>query len=128
VKPAGQLILRAGARLYAPLIVLFALAVLAAPAADVSRGLSAGLALALAFALHVIVAGAQAGRGALPAWLLRAALVAGLAACCAAIIAPGWSYGGFAAVCGMALAALGALGLALSVLAGRASALRDEEW
>jgi hypothetical protein len=128
VTPAGQVILRAGAKLYMPCIALFAFALLSVSHAGLAQGLAAGLALALGYSLHVIVMGAEAAQRAAPQWLLRGCLALGLMASVAAAAAPRWIYSEMVGVFAMALATAGALALALAMLAGRAPSLRDEEW
>lgn len=128
MKTPSHIVLRASAKLFTPVMALFALSLLAMRAPGAGIGLLAGLALAMALVLHTIVFGAAATRAAIPGLFLRAGLALGLAASVAAAGLPGWPYAAHASEAGLFLVTSSAVGLALGALAGRAPTLRDEDW
>lgn len=128
MKTPSHIVLRASAKLFTPVMALFALSLLAMRAPGAGIGLLAGLALSMAPVLHTIVFGAAATRAAIPALFLRAGLALGLAASTAAAGLPGWTFAAQAGEAGLFLVTASAIGLALGALAGRAPTLRDEDW
>lgn len=125
---AAQILLLSAARYYAPLIALFALALMALYAPGAGIGLLAGLAFALALALHGIVFGADAARAAFPPFVARILLSLGLIAAIAAAGAPGLIYAAYVMEAGLFAATASASSLILIALMGRALGLRDEDW
>ena len=125
---AAQILLLSAARYYAPLIALFALALMALYAPGSGIGLLAGLAFALALALHGIVFGADAARAAFPPLVARILLSLGVIDAIAAAGAPGLLYGAYLMEAGLFTATAAAGALILAALMGRAASLRDEEW
>lgn len=125
---AAQILLLSAARYYAPLIALFALALMAIYAPGSGVGLLAGLAFALALALHGLVFGADAARAAFPPIIARMLLSLGLIAAIGAAGAPGLRYGAHIIEAGLFTATAAAGALILAALMGRAASLRDEEW
>lgn len=125
--PGVNIIAGAAARLYVPLIALFALALLADRPAGGGIGFVAGLAFGLVFALHALVFGAIAARRALAPAFARALLALGLVAAVSGAgfpelpIAPQLIEGGVFVV--TAAAAV----LIVQVVFGRAPTLRDGE-
>ncbi len=77
MKPDGYLLLRA-ARLFVPILALFALALLASRPAGHGVGLTAGLAFAMAPALHALVFGADRALKAFPPVVAKALLTVGV--------------------------------------------------
>ena len=128
MKPGAQIILLSAARLYAPLILLFALTLLAARAPGGGVGLMAGLAFALALALHVLVFGAAGLRAAFPPPVMRLVLAAGVVVALAGAGTPGWRFSAQAVEAGLTAATAAAAGLIIAVLSGRAPTLRDADW
>lgn len=128
MRPGAHAVLRAAASFYAPLILLFALALLAVRLAGDGVGLLAGLAVALVFALHIVVAGAAAARAAFPPVLARALMSLGLATALIGAGAQGLAFGAQLVEAGLfALTAAGSA-LIFMALAGRAPTMRDEDW
>jgi len=125
---AAQILLLSAARYYAPLIALFALALMALYAPGSGIGLLAGLAFALALALHGIVFGADAARAAFPPLVARILLSLGVIAAIAAAGAPGFLYAPYVMEAGLFVATASASSLILIALMGRALGLRDEDW
>ncbi len=128
MKTPSHIVLRASAKLFTPVIALFALSLLAMRGPGEGVGLLAGLAVSMAPVLHTIVFGAAATRAAIPGLFLRAALAFGLIASVAAAGLPGWSFAAHAGEAGLFLTTSSAVCLALAALAGRAPTLRDEDW
>jgi hypothetical protein len=128
VKPGAHIVLISAARLYAPLLLLFALTLLSARAPGVGVGALAGLVFALALVLHALVFGAWALRAAFPPLVMRAVLAAGVIAALAGAGAPGWRFAPQMVEAGLALSACTAAGLIVLVLFGRAPTLRDADW
>ncbi len=125
---AAQILLLSAARYYAPLIALFALALMALYAPGSGVGLLAGLAFALALALHGIVFGADAARAAFPPVIARVLLSLGLIAAIGAAGAPGLGFAAHIMEAGLLAATASASALILVALMGRAPGLRDEDW
>jgi multisubunit Na+/H+ antiporter MnhB subunit len=128
MKRGDHVVVAAAARLYAPLIVLFAFSVLATRAPGDGVGFLAGLAFALAHALHALVAGAAAARRALPPMAARLALAGGVAAALLGAGAPAWRYAAQIIEAGVFLTTAAAAALIVSTLFGRLPTLRDAEW
>lgn len=128
MKPGAQIVISAAARLYAPVIALFALTILAGHPPGAGVGLIAGAAFALAVVLHALVFGAGASRAAFPPAALRLVMVAGVVAAVAGAGAPGWTYAARLVEGGLFAATAAAAALAVQVLFGRASMLRDAGW
>lgn len=128
MKPGAQIILSHAARLYAPVMALFALTLLAGYAPGAGIGLIAGLAFALAFALHALVFGAQASRTAFPPAAARIVLALGLVAAAAGAGVPGWTFAPRLVEAGVFAVTAAAAALIIQVLFGRAPMLRDAEW
>jgi multicomponent Na+:H+ antiporter subunit B len=124
MKDGAHPALAAAAQFYAPLIVLFALALLVTRAAGAGVGFVGGLALLLALIVHALVFGAAAARAAAPPLVLRLLAAAGLVA---AVF--GWRAPGAPQLVEAGLLALTAAGgaLALTVLIGRAPTMRDQD-
>lgn len=123
-----HLALQAAGKLYTPLIALFALSLLAGGVAGTGIGLSAGLAFALVLALHLIVHGARAARAATPPALMGVLVSLGVALALLGAGAPGLPYALQVLEAGLFIATAAGFGLMLTVLAGRAPTLRDEDW
>lgn len=128
MKRPGQIVLLAAARFYAPVMTLFAFALLAFRPSGSGVGLIAGVAFALMLALHVLVFGAAASRQAAPPFLCRALLVLGLCAAAAGVGVPAWRFAGELVEGGLFVATASASALILMALVGRAPSLRDEDW
>ncbi|HVK79938.1 MAG TPA: MnhB domain-containing protein [Verrucomicrobiae bacterium] len=118
----------ATARLYAPLIVLFALSLLAGFPSSTGIGFVAGLVVALALTLHGLVFGAGAAQRAFPPWACRVFVALGLVAACAGAGLPGLSFAGRLVEAGVFTLTVGGLALMIAVLFGRVPSLRDGEW
>lgn len=128
MKPGAQIILVSAARLYTPLILLFALTLFAARAPGGGVGFMAGLAFALAFVLHGLVFGAAGLRAALPPPAMRLLLAAGVIVALAGAGAPALRFSAQAVEAGLAVTTAAAAGLVIAVLFGRAPTLRDADW
>lgn len=128
MKRSAQIVLLSAARFYMPLIVLFAVALLALRDAGTGVGFIAGLALSLMLALHVLVFGADAARVAAPPFLSRVVLVLGVVAAAAGAGLPQWAYAPALIEGGVFAATAAAAALILAALIGRAPSLRDEDW
>ncbi len=118
----------ATARLYAPLIVLFALSLLAGWPAGSGVGFFAGLVFGLALALHALVFGAGAAQRAFPPWSCRVFMTFGLIAACAGAGLPGLGFASRLVEAGLFTLTIGGLALMIVALFGRAPTLRDGEW
>lgn len=128
MKAGSHVVLRASARLYAPLIVLFALSLLATRVAGAGVGLVAGLAATLALILHLLVFGVAEARRAIPEFVSSAMVTLGLLAALIAGGAPRLLYAPQIIEAGLFFIVVGGAQLAIVVLAGRAPTLRDEDW
>lgn len=128
MKPGAQIVLSNAARLYAPLIALFALTLVVARAPGEGVGFIAGLMFALAFVVHGLIFGAAASRAAFPPLAARLCLALGIisAACGAGL--PGWRFSQVAIEAGLFAATASAAALIVIVLFGRAPMLRDADW
>lgn len=118
----------ATARLYAPLIVLFALSLLAVAPSGSGIGFVAGLAASLALMLHALVFGAAASARAFPPWLSRVFVALGLATASVSVGVPGLAFAPRIVEVGAFLLTQGACALVIVALFGRAPTLRDGEW
>jgi len=126
MKAGAHILVVAAARFYAPLIALFAVALLLARPAGVGVGMSAGLVLGLAFALHLLVFGAAAAQRAFPPSLARLLLALGLLATLAGAALGRAMLAAPLIEAGLFAATASAIALILVVLAGRAPTLRNE--
>jgi len=127
MKLGAHVIVAAAARFFAPLIALFALALLSGAAAGGGVGFVAGLAFGLMLLLHALTFGAAAARAAYPTPLARLTLALGVVATGASAGLPGFVYASQAMEAGAFAATIGASALVLQVLFGRAPTLRDGE-
>jgi multisubunit Na+/H+ antiporter MnhB subunit len=125
VSIARHALVREAARLYAPLMTLFAASLLLehAPAG----GFSAGVAFSLVLALYALVFGAEAARRAAPPWVMRALLCAGLLVAIVSLATPGLPLASRVSDAGTFVAASAGVSLLLVTLMGRAATLRAEE-
>lgn len=128
MKPGASIVLASAARLYAPLLVLFALTLVALRAPGAGVGFVAGLAFALALVLHALVFGAAASRAAFPPVFARCLLALGVIAAVIGAGVPAWPYAARLIEAGAMGATIGAAALIVSVLFGRAPTLREGEW
>lgn len=128
MKRSDQIVAAAAARFHAPLIVLFALTLLAARAPGGGVGFLAGLALALAFVLHALVFGAAAARAAFPPIAARLLIAAGILLACFGAGAPRAPYAAQFIEAGLCIATASAAAMLIAVLFGRLPTLRDSEW
>ncbi len=128
MKPGNHIVLAAAARLYLPIMALFALSLFATRTAGSGVGLLAGLVFALAFGLHALVFGASAARMAFPPLAARAGLAIGLLAGLVTAIVPSRAVAAQLAELGLFAATASGAALMLIVLMGRAPTLRDEDW
>lgn len=128
MKRSTHVVLAAAARLYAPLIVLFAFAVMAMRAPGAGVGFLGGLAFGLALVLHALVFGAGAARAAFPPAAARLVLAGGAVAATLGAGAPGLAYAPQLIEGGLFAATASAAALIISVLFGRLPTLRDAEW
>ncbi len=128
MKAGGQIVLINAARLYAPLIALFALTLVVARAPGDGAGFLAGLMFALAFVLHALIFGAAAAREAFPPLAARIVVALGIVCAAAGAGLPGWAYAALLIEAGVFAATVGAAALVVIVLFGRAPTLRDADW
>jgi hypothetical protein len=128
MKPGAQTIVSSGARFFTPLAVLFACVLLAISPAGHGIGFAAGLAFALALLLHALVFGAAGSLAALPPALARVLLALGSALAMACAGLPGLAYAPQLIEAGAFAATAASAAIAIQMLFGRASALRDEDW
>lgn len=121
-----QLVAGGAARLYGPLLLLAAFALLATAAPGRSMGLAAGLTGALAVVLHALVFGAAAVRRAWPPVVARAVFVIGALAGLAGVsrTSPDAPVIADAGACLMSLAGASLL---VQVLFARAPALEADD-
>ncbi len=121
-------VLRAAARLYLPLALVFAFSLFTLRPPGSAVGLVAALAFALALILHVVVFGAAAARAALPPVLMRVLLGAGLGMILLGVGAPNVAHAGQVIEAGLFLISTATLAMFVIALAGRAPSLREEPW
>jgi multisubunit Na+/H+ antiporter MnhB subunit len=127
MKPGAHAVVASAARLFTPLIVLFAGALLAGGAAGGGLGFAAGLAFALALMLHALAFGAAASRAALPPALARALLAIGVATTLTCAGLRGLSQAPHLIEAGVFVATAASAAIAIQVLFARAPTLRDED-
>lgn len=127
MKPGGQIVAAAAARLYLPLIALFAFSLLATRAPGSGVGFVAGLGFGLVFVLHALTFGADAARRAVPPLVMRAMGSLGLIAALAGEAGVAFPYAAQAAEAGVFAATAAAAWLALAVVMARAPTLQDSE-
>jgi len=125
MREGAHIALAAAARFYTPLIVLFALALLAVRPAGEGVGLIAGLAFLLALWAHVLVFGAASARAATPPMLTRFLMAAGLVASAVGASAPGLMFGAQLVEGGFFVTVTAGGALMLQVIVGRAPTMRD---
>ena len=128
MKPGAHIVVVGAARLYAPLILMFALTLLAARAPGSGVGFAMGLAFALGLVLHALVFGAAAMRAACPPVMMRLLLAAGVIAALGGAGTPGLRFSPQAVEAGLALATAAGASVVVTVLFGRAPTLRDADW
>ncbi len=117
--------LLAGVRLYAPLMVMLALTLLALRVPGAGVGFVAGLIAALALAAHMLVFGAAEARRAFPPVIARALLALGLLALLAGAGLPDYAYAPQLGEAGLFVLTLASAHLIFTVLVARAPTLRD---
>jgi multisubunit Na+/H+ antiporter MnhB subunit len=124
MKSGANVLVAAAARLYVPLIMLFALAMFQDRPPGSGVGFVAGAAFGLALMLHALVFGAQSARQAFPPVFGRLVLAAGIIAVAAGAGLARFAYAPLLIEGG--LFAITCAGAALVVLAvfGRAATLR----
>ncbi len=127
MKLGTHVIVAAASRFFAPLMALFALALLADAPPGGGVGFVAGLTFGLVLILHALTFGAAAARSAYPTPLARLTLALGVVAACVGAGAPGFAYAGQVIEAGAFAGTVGASALLLQVLFGRAPTLRDGE-
>ncbi len=127
MKAGAQTVFGAAARLYVPLIALFALALLADRPAGGGIGFVAGLAFGLVLVLHALVFGAAAAQQAFPPVLARLFLALGVIGAVAGAGLPGLAYAPQLVEAGAFMATVSAAALLVQVTFGRAPTLRDAE-
>lgn len=125
MKEGAHAVLAAAARFYAPLIVLFALTLLAMRPAGSGVGFLSGLAFLLAVVVHALVFGAGASRAAMPPVLMRLLASCGLIAAAVAVGAPGVMFARELLEAGAFVATAAGGALMVVVLFGRAPTMRD---
>ncbi|MFT3726293.1 MAG: MnhB domain-containing protein [Terricaulis sp.] len=128
MRPAPHLVLGSALRFYAPLLALLTFSILSTHPANSGVGFIAGVAFGLVLILHVLVFGADAFRAAFPATLARLFAAAGAVLAFVAAALPRMPGAAQAMEGALCIATIGAVALMLTVLAGRAPTLRDEEW
>lgn len=128
MKAGAHIVVAAASRFYAPLIVLFACAVLAGGMPGGGVGFAAGLAFGLALLLHALVFGADAARAAFPTALARILLALGVAAAAASAGLHAFALAPQIIEAGVFAATVATAAIVVQVVFGRASALRDQDW
>lgn len=128
MKAGSDAIVVAAARFFAPLMALFALALLTGRVAGGGVGFVAGMGFGLLLMLHALTFGAVAARSALPTILARLALAIGIGGICAGAGLPRWAYAAQLIEAGGFLCTIAAAAFVLQVVFGRAPTLRDGEW
>ena len=126
MKASQQVLVAAASRLYAPVLVVVALSLLAGRGAGPMVAFAAGVLFALAPLLHMLAFGINSARSSFPPVAARVLLGLGLLAALA-----GYASGGAAGVLAMAgvfMAAAAAAVLITVVLVGRVPALPDSDW
>ena len=128
MRAAAHLVLSSALRFYAPLLVLFAFSLLASWPVNSGVGFVAGAAIGMLLVLHMLVFGADAFRAAFPPAIARLFAALGAVVAFVAAALPGGTGAAQAMEGALCVTTIGALALALTVLAGRAPTLRDEDW
>lgn len=128
MRPAGQILVAAAARLYAPVLAVFALVVLIGKPAGAGFGFVAGLLFALGPLLHALAFGAEAARRAFPPYLARVLMVVGLLVALASLTSASGAFGDMLGEAGVFLATASAALIVSTVLIGRAPTLLDADW
>lgn len=126
MKLGAHTVLAAAARFYTPLIVLFALTLLAGRPAGGGIGFIAALAFLLAFLVHALVFGAAAARRAAPPLAMRTLAAFGLLACATGAAVRGAPFARELLEAGVFVLTAGGGALAVVVLFGRAPTLRED--
>jgi multisubunit Na+/H+ antiporter MnhB subunit len=126
MREGAHTVLAAAARFYTPLIVLFALLLLAMRPAGAGVGFLAGLAFLLALTTHALVFGADASRAAAPPFLMRVLAAIGLAAAAIGATAPGLMFAREIVEAGLFVLTGAGGALIIAALFGRAPTMRDE--
>lgn len=126
MKHADPVALRGASKALIPVIALLAIAMIATGVSG--AGLAGGALLSISVLLHALIYGSDASRRAMPAWGWRLCLFGALILCAISASSPDWPFAAPMAEAGVAVACVSAVALAFSALAGRAPALRDEEW
>jgi multisubunit Na+/H+ antiporter MnhB subunit len=119
-------VLAAAARLYTPLIVLFALTLLIVRPAGGGVGLPGGFAFVLALIVHALVFGASAARAAAPAFLMRLLVALGLAAATFGAMVPRVLFARELIEAGLFAVTAAGGALVITALFGRAPTMRDQ--
>jgi hypothetical protein len=117
--------LAAAARFYTPLILLFALLLLATRPTGGGVGLIAGLAFLMALIVHALVFGADALRAAAPPMLTRFIVALGFAGAVLGAAAPRIMFARELIDAGTFAVTAAGGALAIAVLFGRAPTMRD---
>jgi hypothetical protein len=125
MKEGAYAALAAAARFYAPLIVLFALALLLARPAGSGVGFVSGLVFLLGVIVHTLVFGAAASRAAMPAMLMRVLVASGLVMAAAGAGLPGVLFARELVEAGAFVVTAAGGALMVLVLFGRAPTMRD---
>jgi multisubunit Na+/H+ antiporter MnhB subunit len=124
MKGGENVLVAAAARLYVPLIALFALAMFADRLPGGGVGFVAGAAFGLALMLHALVFGAQSARHAFPPAFGRLVLALGIIAWAAGAGLPRLSYAPLFIEGGLFAVTCAAAALVVVAVFGRAATLR----
>jgi multisubunit Na+/H+ antiporter MnhB subunit len=124
MKAGANVLVAAAARLYAPLIALFALALFADRAPGSGVGFVAGAAFGLALMLHALAFGAQSARQAFPPAFARLVVAMGVIAWAAGAGLPRFAYAPFFVEGGLFALTCAAASLVILAVFGRAATLR----
>lgn len=124
MKSGANVIVAAAARLYVPLIALFALSILHDRAPGGGAGFVAGAVFGLALILHALVFGAQSARQAFPPAFARLALALGVIAWAAGAGLPRLAYAALLIEGGLFVVTCAAAALCVQTVFGRAVTLR----
>jgi len=128
MRAGAHIMVASASRLYAPLMALFALSLLAGWPASSGVGFAAGLVFALALALHGLVFGAMAARRAFPPWVCRIVAAIGFVAACVSAGVPEMAFAPRIVEAGLFMVTTAGASLVVVVLFGRVPTLRDAEW
>jgi multisubunit Na+/H+ antiporter MnhB subunit len=124
MKGSENILVAAAARLYVPLIALFALAMFHDRLPGSGVGFVAGAAFGLALMLHALVFGAQQARQAFPPAFGRLVLALGIVAWAAGAGLPRFTYAPLFIEGGLFAITCGAAALVVLAIFGRAATLR----